>query len=69
MHLYMCAQVQGSQVTHDPYTDVLKLLISSNSIRLLNIAGEGNLNYCFCLYFILSTLAEEDSSDKGAHIT
>ena len=47
MHSYMCAQAQGSQVTHGPYTDVPKLLISSNSVRLLNVVGQGTL-ICLC---------------------
>ena len=53
-------------MTHDPYTDVPKLFISSNSIRLLNVVGQGNLNGCVCLYFILglSALAKAGSCDK-----
>jgi len=48
----MCAQAQGSQVTHDPYSDVPKLLISRNSIRLLNVVGQGTLNCHFaCVIF------------------
>ena len=29
---------------NEPYTDVPKLVISSNCIRLLNVVGQGNLN-------------------------
>ena len=53
MPSYMCAQAQGSQVTHGPYTDVPKLLISSSSVRLLNVVGQGTLNCCFCIICIL----------------
>ena len=54
-------------MTHDLYTDVPKLLISSNSIRLLNVIGQGNLNWCFGLYCILgliSALAKAGGCDK-----
>ena len=43
MHSDTCAQARGSQVTHDLYVNVPKLIISSNSIRLLNIVGQGIL--------------------------
>ena len=43
MHLDTCAQVRGSEVTHQLYASVPKLIISSNSIRLLNVVGQGNL--------------------------
>jgi len=39
----MCAQVKGSEVTHHLYMSIPKLIISSNSIRLLNVVGQGNL--------------------------
>ena len=54
-------------MTHDLYTDVPKLLISSNSIRLLNVVGQGTLNFHFtCIIFQkgLSALAKEDDSHK-----
>ena len=53
MHSFVCAQAQGSQVTHGPYTDVPKLLISSNCIRLLNVVGQGTINCCLCFISIL----------------
>ena len=58
-------------MTHDPYTDVPKLLISSNSIRLLNVIGQGNLNCCFGLYCILglSALAKAGGCDKEQNNT
>ena len=43
MHSETCAKVRGSQVTDDVYTSVPKLIISSNSIRLLNVVGQGIL--------------------------
>ena len=43
MHSETCAQARGSQVTNDVYTSVPKLIISSNSIRLLNVVGQGIL--------------------------
>ena len=59
-------------MTHDLYTDVPKLLISSNSIRLLNVVGQGTLNFHFtCNIFQkgLSALAKEDDSDEQTNTT
>ena len=64
MHtLYMSTQVPGNQMAHDlirhhPYPDsedFSQLIISSNSIRLLNIIGQGTL-YTMC-ESVLCTLA------------
>ena len=64
MHtLYMSTQVPGNQMAHDlirhhPYPDsedFSQLIISSNSIRLLNIIGQGTL-YSMC-ESVLCTLA------------
>ena len=51
MHSDTCAQVRGSQVTHDLYMSVPKLIISSNSIRLLNVVGQGIFNYNYRYFF------------------
>ena len=53
---YLCAQAQTSQVIHSLYTDVSKLLISSNSVRLLNVVGQGTKLLFLRLYYIVEDI-------------
>ena len=57
-HLYTCTQVPGNQVAHDLHhsypdsKDSSQLIISSNSIRLLNIIGQGTFTVCVSLFHL-----------------